>query len=122
IGGVPIGDVMGALAGVIEVLNALYARDGREGRGNGQVVDVSLYEALLPLLAPALGGLTSVRSVRHTVDAADGRAVMVSATTDAQIARLRDLTGDDIASWIAGRPAEDAVTQLVDARVPAVVV
>src|SRR5262249_17034676 len=47
-------------------------------------------------------------------------SIVVSATTDSQLARLRELAGDDIAAWIAGRPANDAVTALNDGRVPAV--
>jgi formyl-CoA transferase len=120
ISSVPLGDTIGAITGVVDVLAALYSRDTTTGRG--QVVDVSLYEALLPLLAPALAGSSTPRSVRDTVDAADGRAVMVAATTDAQIERLRALTGDNVAQWIARRTADDAVAELVDVRVPAVVV
>lgn len=117
---VPLGDTMGALSGVIGVLAALYARDTESTRA--QVVDVSLYEALLPLLGPALADSVAPRSVRETVSAADGRAVMVAATTAAQIDRLHALTGDDVSSWVAARAASDAVEALVEARVPAVVV
>ena len=127
IGSAPIGDTMAALTGVIGVLTALYWRDARDGRG--QVVDVSLYESLLPLLAPAIAGLpsaspsASARSRREIVAANDGRSVMISATTDAQIERLRGLVdGDDVASFVGARSAADAVRALVDARVPAVTV
>jgi formyl-CoA transferase len=123
IGTAPIGDTMAAATGVIGVLAALYWRDARGGRG--QVVDVSLYESLLPLLAPAVAGLASgsVGSHREIVAANDGRSIMISATTRAQIERLRDLTGaDDVAAWVAERSASDAVTALVAARVPAVAV
>jgi len=130
IGTVPLGDTMAAMSGVIGVLTALYARDAREeskgrGHGPGQVVDVSMYESLLPLLAPAIGGLStsSVRSRHEIVDTNDGRTIAIAATTDAQRARLRELVGgDDVASWAAAQSVAAALVALEGARVPAVVV
>lgn len=122
IGTAPLGDTMAAATGVIGVLAALYWRDARDGRG--QVVDVSLYESLLPLIAPAIAGLASgsARSQRSIVDANDGMSVMVSATTGAQIERLRALIGaEDVATWVAARSSSDAVAALIAARVPAVI-
>ena len=49
---VPIGDYMGAFFGVSGVLAALYWRDARGG--TGQLIDVSLYEAVLQFLGPAM--------------------------------------------------------------------
>jgi succinyl-CoA---D-citramalate CoA-transferase len=121
IGSVPLGDSMAAVTGVIGVLTSLYWRDARDG--HGQVVDVSMYESLLPLLAPAVAGLASrsVRSFRNASVAADGRSVAISATTDAQLRRLRELVGsDDVSGWVGSRSAANAVEALVDARVPAV--
>ena len=67
IGSVPLGDSMAAVTGVIGVLTALYWRDAHDG--HGQVVDVSLFESLLPLLAPAIAGLAprTVRSLPRRV-------------------------------------------------------
>lgn len=121
IGSVPLGDSMAAVTGMIGVLTALYWRDARDGLG--QVVDVSMYESLLPLLAPAIAGLSSrtVRSLRNVFVAADGRSVAISATTDPQLQRLRDLVGsDDVSGWVVSRSAAAAVEALIDARVPAV--
>jgi crotonobetainyl-CoA:carnitine CoA-transferase CaiB-like acyl-CoA transferase len=123
IGSVPLGDSMASVTGVVGVLAALYWRDARGG--NGQVVDVSLYESLLPLLAPAVAGLAprTLRSRREIVEACDGLSVAISATTDPQLQRLRALVGsDDVAAWVAARAAATAVLELVAARVPAVVV
>jgi formyl-CoA transferase len=116
--GVPLGDALGAITGAFGVLAALYWRDA--GDGHGQVIDVSLYEALLQLLGPAVAGVSGVRSFRNVVEASDGRAVAISATTDAQLARLHELAGDDVAAWVAARSAAAAVDALVGARVPAV--
>jgi len=121
IGSVPLGDSMAAVSGVIGVLTALYWRDARDGRG--QVVDVSMYESLLPLLAPRIAGLSSktVRSLRSVFVAADGRSVAISATTEAQLQRLRDLVeSDDASAWVGSQSAATAVEALIDARVPAV--
>lgn len=117
---VPTGDTVGALSGVVGVLAALYARDARRA-GRGQVVDVSLFEALLPLLGPTIAGVAATpNAVRAVFGAGDGRGVAVSATTTAQRGRLDECAGPDLAAWIAARPAADAVAALVAARVPAV--
>ena len=49
---VPVGDVMGAIAGISGVLAALYWRDANGG--TGQLVDVSMFESVLPFLGPAM--------------------------------------------------------------------
>jgi formyl-CoA transferase len=121
ISSVPLGDSMAAITGVIGVLTALYWRDARDGLG--QVIDVSMYESLLPLLAPAIAGLSSRtgRSLRDVLVAADGRSVAVSATTAAQVERLNELVGSDgVSGWVGARSAASAVEAFVDARVPAV--
>jgi formyl-CoA transferase len=115
---VPLGDSLGAMAGFAGVLTALYSRDARGG--GGQIVDVSLYESLLPLLAPAIAGLSSANSLRELFTASDGRTVAISATTDPQRQRLRELAGTDVAGWVEARSASESVDALVAARVPAV--
>jgi crotonobetainyl-CoA:carnitine CoA-transferase CaiB-like acyl-CoA transferase len=88
-------------------------------------VDVSLYESLLPLLAPSMAGLAAgtVRAERQILEAGDGRSIMISATTTAQIERLHALVGaDDVGAWVAGQSSSDAVAALASERVPAVVV
>jgi crotonobetainyl-CoA:carnitine CoA-transferase CaiB-like acyl-CoA transferase len=118
ISSVPLGDSLGAITGVVGVLAALYWRDAQGG--HGQVIDVSLYEALLQLLGPTVAGGSGARSLRAVFVAADGRQVAVSATTDAQLERLRELAGADVDGWVAARSAVLAVEALVAARVPAV--
>ena len=123
IGSVPLGDSMAAVTGVVGVLAALYWRDACGG--GGQVVDVSLYESLLPMLAPMVAGLSParVRSRREILTARDGLSVAISATTEPQLQRLRAVVGsDDVGGWVAARSAAAAVLELVAGRVPAVVV
>jgi crotonobetainyl-CoA:carnitine CoA-transferase CaiB-like acyl-CoA transferase len=83
---------------------------------------------------------------RNVYRAADGRWVAVSGTTDAQVARLLPLiglgtpeaaarygrsedrlrNGDEldglVAEWVAGRPADEAVRALDEARIPVTLV
>jgi formyl-CoA transferase len=122
--GVPLGDTAGAWQGVVRVLAALYRRDspGSASAGTGEVVDVSLFESLLPLVAPALAGVDAGHMVRTRLTAADGRSVAISATTKSQVRRLEHVAGTDVAGWVRTRTAIDAVALLNDARVPAVVV
>ena len=102
----PMGDVLGGLCGVQGVLAALYWRDANGGVG--QFVDVSLYEALLPLLGPALpawsgrgvppkraGGRIPDAAPRNVYRTADGRFVVLSGTTDGMVARILTLIGAD---------------------------
>ena len=104
--GVPIGDTLVALSGVIGTLLACYHRDARGGRG--QHVDVSMFEPVLTLLGPVLAGwdqpaVPPVRSgsritggvPRNVYRAADGSWLAVSGTTDDQVGRLLPLLGRD---------------------------
>jgi crotonobetainyl-CoA:carnitine CoA-transferase CaiB-like acyl-CoA transferase len=101
---VPAGDVLGALVGLSGTLAALHARGSEYGRG--QVVDVSLYESVLPLLATTLAGWDRITEPparagsrlpsagpRSTYRTADGRWIALSGATDAQAGRLLDLIG-----------------------------
>jgi formyl-CoA transferase len=95
----PIGDVLGAVQGVIGVLAACYHRDARGGRG--QHVDVSMYEPILQFLLNGVlrygrTGEAERRSgsripgavPRNTYRTRDGQWVALSAVTDRMIARL----------------------------------
>ena len=117
--GVPLGDTVGALHGVSRVVAALFARERAADR-RGSVVDVALYEALLPLVATR--GADTSRMVRRRFAGFDGREVAISATTSAQLRRLEELAGDDVAQWIASRTSATAVEELAAVRVPAVIV
>src|SRR5262245_23082841 len=143
---VPLGDTLAAVSGVVGALAACWARDaGRSSAGRGQHVDVSMVEPVLQLLASALvawdpreppprrrGSRVPGGVPRNTYRARDGRWIALSATTDAQVARVLRLLGRDtpeararfgssparlahadeldalVAGWVAGRDAEDA--------------
>jgi crotonobetainyl-CoA:carnitine CoA-transferase CaiB-like acyl-CoA transferase len=103
---VPIGDYMGAFFGVSGVLAALYWRDARGG--TGQLVDVSIYEAVLQFLGPAMvawspgepapartGSRIPVATPRNVYRTRDARWVVISGPTDAQVLRILALMGAD---------------------------
>jgi formyl-CoA transferase len=103
---VPVGDVMGAMAGIGGVLAALYWRDANGG--TGQLVDVSLYESVLPFLCTAMvawtpgdpppartGSRVPGAVPRNVYGTADGRWLAVSGATDAQVGRVLALLGVD---------------------------
>jgi crotonobetainyl-CoA:carnitine CoA-transferase CaiB-like acyl-CoA transferase len=151
---VPIGDYLGACSGLSGVLAALYWRDANGG--TGQLVDVSIYEAVLQFLGPAMvawspdddpptrtGSRIPVATPRNVYRARDGRFVVVSGPTDAQVLRILELMGLDsdvnrvrfgeassrnahadeldglVAAWVATLDAGVVVDALVDARIPA---
>lgn len=103
---VPLGDVMGAISGLVGTLTALYWRDANGGEG--QLIDATIYEALLPLLgstlAPWKAGMPSPKRMGSRMEATvprnayrtrDDRWVALSASTDPQIARILMLLGID---------------------------
>jgi crotonobetainyl-CoA:carnitine CoA-transferase CaiB-like acyl-CoA transferase len=150
---VPIGDYLGAFFGVSGVLAALYWRDANGG--TGQLVDVSIYEAVLQFLGPAMvawspgddvptrtGSRIPVATPRNVYRTRDGRWVVISGPTDAQVLRILELIGADttdhrerfgdarsrnehadeldgmVADWVAAHDARRVVDTLVDARIP----
>jgi formyl-CoA transferase len=150
---VPIGDYLGAFFGVSGVLAALYWRDANGG--TGQLVDVSIYEAVLQFLGPAMvawlpgddppartGSRIPVATPRNVYRTQDGRWVVISGPTDAQVLRILELMGTDsdehrarfgeagsrnahadqldgmVAAWVASQDARDVVDALVGARIP----
>jgi crotonobetainyl-CoA:carnitine CoA-transferase CaiB-like acyl-CoA transferase len=151
---VALGDTVTAMAGVIGTLAACYHRD--TGGGRGQLVDVSMYEPILQLLAGTIvaydpNGETPQRTgsrvpggvPRNVYRTRDGHWVVVSGTTDAQVARLLPLIGRDspedrarfgrsaarlaagdeldglVAEWIAARDPNDVIESFLGARIPA---
>ena len=103
---VPVGDTLTAVVGVVGTLAACYHRDARGGEG--QHVDVSMYEPVLELLSGAVAGWDGqgpapMRSgsrlaggvPRNVYRASDDRWLVVSATTDAQAGRVLALMGRD---------------------------
>jgi crotonobetainyl-CoA:carnitine CoA-transferase CaiB-like acyl-CoA transferase len=151
---IALGDTVTAMAGVIGTLAACYHRDA--GGGGGQHVDVSMYEPILQLLAGTIvaydpNGETPRRTgsrvpggvPRNVYRTRDGHWLVVSGTTDAQVARLLPLIGRDtredrsrfgrsaarlaaadeldglVADWIAARDRNDVLEALLGARIPA---
>jgi len=153
----PLGDLLTALSGALGALAACYWRDA--AGGVGQVVDVSMYEPVIAMLGTAMGAWTPPDPPptrtgsrvpggvpRNTYRAADGRWIVLSGTTDAQVARILPLIGHDseddrarfgrsaarlangdeldglVAAWVAARPAVAAVEALSGARIPVTLV
>lgn len=155
----PLGDAMTGFSGVIGALLACYWRDRAEtGSGRGQHVDVSMYEPILQLLGlpiatlpdEGVGGDGPRRSgsrvaggvPRNLYRCRDGRFLALSATTDAQVARVLRVIGRDqpadharygrsaarlavadeldavVASWIAARDRDPALIAFRAERVP----
>jgi crotonobetainyl-CoA:carnitine CoA-transferase CaiB-like acyl-CoA transferase len=149
----PLGDMLAAVSGLVGVLLACYHRDARGG--SGQHVDVTMYEPVLTMLGSVIGRWSGDQPVpertgsrveggvpRNVYCASDGRWLVLSGTTDPQVARLLVVMGQDnpeararygrasdrlrradeldglTASWIAGRSRDKAVAALLDARIP----
>jgi len=151
---VALGDTVTAMAGIIGTLAACYHRDA--GGGRGQHVDVSMYEPILQLLAGTIaaydptgeplrrsGSRVPGGVPRNVYRTGDDQWVVVSGTTDAQVARLLPLIGLDtpedqarfgrsaarlaaadeldglVAGWIAARDRDDVIDAFLGARIPA---
>ena len=101
--GISIGDSIAALHGVIGALMALRHRDatGGRGRGEGQIVDVALYEAVFNLMESTVPEFDRFGVVRertggalpgivpsNTYTCGDGAALVVAGNGDAIFKRL----------------------------------
>lgn len=101
--GISIGDSIAALHGVIGALMALRHRDatGGRGKGEGQVVDVALYEAVFNMMESTVpeydhAGLVRERTggalpgivPSNTYTCADGAAIVIAGNGDAIFKRL----------------------------------
>jgi crotonobetainyl-CoA:carnitine CoA-transferase CaiB-like acyl-CoA transferase len=111
--GISIGDSIAALHGVIGALMALRHRDATGGRrkGQGQVVDVALYEAVFNMMestVPEYDRFGVVRSrtggalpgivPSNTYTCADGEPIVIAGNGDAIFKRLMIAIGrDDLA-------------------------
>jgi formyl-CoA transferase len=112
--GISIGDSIAALHAVIGALMALRHRDatGGRGAGEGQLVDVALYEAVFNMMESTLPEYDVFGAVRtrtggslpgivpsNTYECADGAAIVVAGNGDAIYRRLMTAIGrDDLAS------------------------
>src|SRR6185295_1381383 len=99
-----VGDTVTAFAGAIGALAACWSRDARGGAG--RLVDVSMYEPILAIMAGTIAGWDGESppprrsgsrvpggAPRNVYRTRDGRHVAVSGTTDPQVARLLELMG-----------------------------
>jgi succinyl-CoA---D-citramalate CoA-transferase len=101
--GVSLGDAMAATMGCIGTLLALYARDGRQASGRGQVVDVAIYEAVWAYMESILPEWTKLGTVRERTGSVlpgvapsnvypsrEGEWVLIAANADAVFRRLAE--------------------------------
>jgi crotonobetainyl-CoA:carnitine CoA-transferase CaiB-like acyl-CoA transferase len=111
--GISIGDSLAALHGVIGALMALHHRDQTGGRekGEGQMVDVALYEAvfnmmesmvpefnLFGLVRSRTGGALPGIVPSNTYACQDGESIVIAGNGDAIFKRLMSAIGrDDLA-------------------------
>jgi crotonobetainyl-CoA:carnitine CoA-transferase CaiB-like acyl-CoA transferase len=149
----PLGDMLTGIVGALGAVVACYHR-GRSGAG--QLVDASMYEPVLQLLASTVAGWEAGSPApsrtgsrvpngvpRNVYRSADGGWLVVSGTTDAQVARVLRVIGHDtavarerfgssaarlqaadeldalVAEWIGAHDGHDVLQALLDARVPA---
>ncbi|NUS55183.1 MAG: CoA transferase [Streptomycetaceae bacterium] len=150
---IPLGDSLTAMSGVIGTLMA--CRNREVLGGGGQHVDVSMYEPILGLLGPTVAGWDRTADApgrtgsrvpggvpRNVYATKDGHWVVVSGTTDRQVARVLRVIGHDtdadkarfgtsearlaaadeldalVAAWVAANDRDTVVAALVDARIP----
>lgn len=131
------------LAGMHAVFATMVALDRRDSTGEGLLVEATLAEVAMNASAEQIveHGAYGVLLERHGNDPLPGVPlqgvyrcagrqsggeredddtwVAVACETDAQVAALRGVVGDDLDAWCAARTAADAATRLCDAGVPA---
>jgi crotonobetainyl-CoA:carnitine CoA-transferase CaiB-like acyl-CoA transferase len=140
-------DYIAGLFGAIGALEAIRRRDEPGGTGRGEWIDAALYESVMRLAAPEFAEYSLTGTVRGRGDAppmmtADGRYVTILAVQPEQYRALIELVGDaDLASerfataharaehkvdfarivgaWVARHEAEELMSRLIDAGVPA---
>lgn len=134
-----LGDTFAAMNAAMGVLAACYWRDAQGG--TGQLIDAAMFEALLPVLAPALvawrpdaphdqaGRSPGGSGLRSAMKTSDGAWVVATAYSDAQIARLlaavgidaTRLLGDELAAsareWVGGQTLDAVLSAFERARI-----
>lgn len=124
--GISIGDSLASLHGVIGALMSLLRV--KTGQGQGQIVDVSLYESVFNLMESLVpeydlmghvrtrtGGALPGISPSNTYPSSDGHHVVIAGNSDAIFARLMqvigrpDLANDPALSSNDGRVRHDAM-------------
>jgi crotonobetainyl-CoA:carnitine CoA-transferase CaiB-like acyl-CoA transferase len=135
-----MGDHLTALAGVVGTLAACYWRDAHGGQG--QLVDVALYEAVVAAVGPQIVGWDpnqaspaaqerqASHGIRQTFRTADDHWVAVTSYSGAQVARMLHAVGVDVPDgsasadlvavvedWIASNPLDTVLSGFRQARV-----
>ena len=152
---IPLGDSLSALSGVIGALVACY--HNKVNGGGGQHVDVSFYEPVLTLMQPTIiaydptadepppmrtGSRIPTGVPRNVYRTADDRWLVLSGTTDRQVARILAIIGADtpesqakfarssdrianadeldalVAGWIATHALDEVLAVMAEGRVP----
>ena len=152
---IPLGDTLVAFSGVIGALVAAW--HARVNGGGGQLVDVSMYEPVLTLMQSTIiawdptgdeppphrtGSRVPTGVPRNVYRARDDRWLVVSGTTDRQVARILDLMGQDtaenrarfgrspdrlrnayeldglVAQWVGAHDSAEVMARLEAVRVP----
>ena len=130
---ISIGDSLSALHGVIGLLMALYHRDVRGGQG--QMVDVALYESVFNMMEGAVPEFDRFAMVRQPAGStlpgvaptnaypcADGQFVLIAGNGDSIYRRLMALVGrDDLggASELASNPGRVKAMTVIDEAIAA---
>ncbi len=129
--GVSIGDTLSALHGVIGVMLALYHRDARGGEG--QMIDVALYESVFNVMESLVPEYAAFGAVRERSGSAlpgiaptnayrcrDGKYALVAGNGDSIFRRLMDAIGrNDLARdpELARNEGRVARVQEIDAAI-----
>lgn len=134
---VALGDTLAAVAGLNQVLAALYARDSQRAPARqGSFVDVAMYEPIVTLLSSALaawrppsppphrrGSRIAGGVPRNVYRTADDRWIALSGPTDAQVARVLEVIGldDDLhrSRWRSAAQRVGGEADALDAAVAA---
>ncbi|MEN1968332.1 CoA transferase [Lentibacillus sp. N15] len=103
--GISLGDSLAAMYSVMGAMMALYHRDVK-GTGKGQMIDVSLYEAVFSLMEGALPEFDKLGAIRertgsslpgiapsNTYQCKDGKYIVIGGNGDAIFKRLMEAVG-----------------------------
>ena len=132
--GALLGDCLTALSGTIGVLAACYWR-AAGGSGEGQYIEMPMFEAVLTAVAPQIVAFRPGETpkagggLRRVLRTADGRWVVATAYTAAQLGRLLEAVGVDapdpagldelVSDWVGRHDLATVMAAFAEARIPA---